>query len=309
VSEMTLEEVVAEQRRTDDAFKGDVLEVNCGGYRQLLALARRALEQAARDEVNDAFLAKVDAALEQPVPTGEVTREHREAVARFHEGDFHPDSAIGYWVERGFSNIASLRDGWGRQALLLAAREQAEWLLGQPNARHEIACALKAEHDHGKRLGRESAQGGWVAGSPPHVALWDAINRYAVTCGGEPSKYVHGNTLRQRAVADVENKLRLEQAERCVCCGAEGNEPHAPGAACWPAVGPFEHREHSPTDGAQGGWVAVEDVKTKSGDLVVIHQPGKPPLLREMEGELRGPDGVLVFKLPPPPSDPSKGGQ
>ena len=35
--------------------------------------------------------------------------------------------------------------------------EQAEWLLQQPNARQEIAWALKAEHDNGMRLGREMA--------------------------------------------------------------------------------------------------------------------------------------------------------
>lgn len=36
------------------------------------------------------------------------------------------------------------------------------------------------------------------------IALWDAINAYVVTCGGDPSKYVLGNTSRMEAVARVE---------------------------------------------------------------------------------------------------------
>lgn len=44
-----------------------------------------------------------------------------------------------------------------------------------------------------------------VAGSPSHVAFWDAINEYASACGGDPSKHVYGNTRRQKAVASIEN--------------------------------------------------------------------------------------------------------
>jgi hypothetical protein len=39
------------------------------------------------------------------------------------------------------------------------------------------------------------------------VSLWEAINRYVVSCGGVPDKHVYGNTRRQRAVADVEKAL------------------------------------------------------------------------------------------------------
>jgi hypothetical protein len=35
------------------------------------------------------------------------------------------------------------------------------------------------------------------------VALWDAINRYAISVGGDPSSHVYGNTSRMQAVADV----------------------------------------------------------------------------------------------------------
>jgi hypothetical protein len=34
--------------------------------------------------------------------------------------------------------------------------------------------------------------------------LWDLINAYVVSCGGDPSKHVYGNTTRQRAVAAIE---------------------------------------------------------------------------------------------------------
>lgn len=44
-------------------------------------------------------------------------------------------------------------------------------------------------------------------------ALWEAINRYAASCGGGgPSRHVYGNTLRQRAVADIEKIIgEIEQ--------------------------------------------------------------------------------------------------
>lgn len=35
------------------------------------------------------------------------------------------------------------------------------------------------------------------------VELWDAINRYAITVGGDPAHHVYGNTARMQAVADV----------------------------------------------------------------------------------------------------------
>lgn len=39
-------------------------------------------------------------------------------------------------------------------------------------------------------------------------ALWDAINRYAVTCGGEPSNHVYGNVARMQAVSTVNDAVR-----------------------------------------------------------------------------------------------------
>jgi len=49
------------------------------------------------------------------------------------------------------------------------------------------------------------------------VPLWDAINRYVVACGGDPSKRVYGNTPRQTAVAEVNGVVRTESRPRCPC--------------------------------------------------------------------------------------------
>lgn len=49
------------------------------------------------------------------------------------------------------------------------------------------------------------------------VDLWDAINRYAATIGGNPSQHVYGNVPRMQAVADVgavTQRLRDELAWR-----------------------------------------------------------------------------------------------
>jgi hypothetical protein len=35
------------------------------------------------------------------------------------------------------------------------------------------------------------------------IDLWDVINRYAISVGGDPSGHVYGNAARMQAVADV----------------------------------------------------------------------------------------------------------
>jgi hypothetical protein len=40
------------------------------------------------------------------------------------------------------------------------------------------------------------------------VAMWEAIDAYAVSVGGDPTKRVYGNTSRQKAVAAVEAAVR-----------------------------------------------------------------------------------------------------
>ena len=40
--------------------------------------------------------------------------------------------------------------------------------------------------------------------SPDKVALWDAINRYVETCGGDPGKRCYGNYERMETVAEIE---------------------------------------------------------------------------------------------------------
>jgi hypothetical protein len=44
------------------------------------------------------------------------------------------------------------------------------------------------------------------------VDLWDAINRYAIAVGGDPSAHVYGNVARMQAVADV-NRVLDEKKE------------------------------------------------------------------------------------------------
>lgn len=47
--------------------------------------------------------------------------------------------------------------------------------------------------------------------SKEQVALWDAINKYVVTCRGNPSLYVYGNTARMTAVSEVEAAIAAIQ--------------------------------------------------------------------------------------------------
>lgn len=42
--------------------------------------------------------------------------------------------------------------------------------------------------------------------------LWDEINRYVATCGGDASKHVYGNTPRQVAVSQIEAIIREVEA-------------------------------------------------------------------------------------------------
>lgn len=47
------------------------------------------------------------------------------------------------------------------------------------------------------------------------VPLWEAINRYARTCGGDTSaSTAHGNTARMQAVVDIERLVDEEARER-----------------------------------------------------------------------------------------------
>ncbi len=47
----------------------------------------------------------------------------------------------------------------------------------------------------------------WKVGSPEHVAFWDAVNRYVVACGGDPSQAVYGDVARLQAVEAVEQAM------------------------------------------------------------------------------------------------------
>lgn len=57
------------------------------------------------------------------------------------------------------------------------------------------------------------------------VALWDAINRYVITCGGDPSKHVYGNTPRMNAVVEVERVVFEELGANTLRHGKRGKAP------------------------------------------------------------------------------------
>lgn len=42
------------------------------------------------------------------------------------------------------------------------------------------------------------------------VKLWDLINEYCESCGGDPSKFVCGNTRRQNKVVEIESLIAKE---------------------------------------------------------------------------------------------------
>lgn len=69
-----------------------------------------------------------------------------------------------------------------------------------------VAAALRATTENGNATAGEKQRS--LVGSPQHVELWDAINRYVVTCGGDPSRHVYGNTPRMTAVSNIETALR-----------------------------------------------------------------------------------------------------
>ena len=48
------------------------------------------------------------------------------------------------------------------------------------------------------------------------VELWDAINRYATSVGGDPSQHAHGNLLRMQAVADASEIVARVAAKQWV---------------------------------------------------------------------------------------------
>lgn len=88
--------------------------------------------------------------------------------------------------------------------------------------------------------------------------LWDAINRYATSCGADPSAHVYGNITRQRAVFDIERVI----AEACapsrylVCPDCHGNQ-FFPCSACDRGHADCERcegtdREDCPRCGANG---------------------------------------------------------
>lgn len=67
--------------------------------------------------------------------------------------------------------------------------------------RHDVIARRQCGH----RASSECVCGATVA--VDRVALWKAINDYAIACGADPSKHVYGNTARMKAVAAVESAI------------------------------------------------------------------------------------------------------
>ena len=77
------------------------------------------------------------------------------------------------------------------------------------------------------------------------VALWNAINRYVISCRGDPAKYVYGNTTRAKAVVEVEKAIeelvgvedeeeRREKIEHDELVGLHGGHRSRKGAGVKP---------------------------------------------------------------------------
>jgi hypothetical protein len=72
------------------------------------------------------------------------------------------------------------------------------------------------------------------------VRLWDAINAYVVSCGGDPDRQVYGNTRRQTAVAQVEQivreirvSVRNEEREACAAYCLDRADQYDTSSGTW----------------------------------------------------------------------------
>lgn len=161
------------------AFANNSTDARPQVYSALLALARRALEA------------------EKP-PTGEVTREHREAAIVVCGG---PGPCCKKWALDGEFE-KSLHERPRLVAQLLATRGRQAYQRGRAEAQAELAAAISAlvsairlpayhpQRDSlswlaGRVVGeldelrRQMAQGGWVAVTPENEELFEALGRAA----------------------------------------------------------------------------------------------------------------------------------
>lgn len=72
----------------------------------------------------------------------------------------------------------------------------------------QVRVCMDREGQLCKSKKREGRYGSFVPGW--HTYLWDAINAYAVSMGGRPSK---NNTMRKKAMAAIENAVRKAQED------------------------------------------------------------------------------------------------
>jgi hypothetical protein len=82
------------------------------------------------------------------------------------------------------------------------------------------------------------------------VELWDEINRYAMACGGAPSRRVYGNAPRMAAVARVEAVIRLieEGWANALRSAVETDAPPLLRSRCATAENLAEHERKSALD-------------------------------------------------------------
>lgn len=92
---------------------------------------------------------------------------------------------------------------WG---LMEAKEEMAKSKANNPKAAHRLVMVRFERWHEGEGSGctQVVVQKSDSSEMERRVSLWDAINRYAAACGGDPSRRVQGNTARQTAVAEVE---------------------------------------------------------------------------------------------------------
>ena len=117
--------------------------------------------------------------------------------------------------------------------LLWACKELAGLIGKAPwdRFRSNTGRQARRESKEGKRMSTD--QNGAKAGTPSperlgsqehRAQLWDAINDYAIACGGTPGERTHGNTKRQAAVVEIENLVYGSSACTCKCSMGRRND-------------------------------------------------------------------------------------
>lgn len=118
--------------------------------------------------------------------------------------------------------IAALLPSLQALAEYLGRLTGAQWTMVDAEARDENIDDVQRRTDLDRRSAR--AHVARNTATPPATntaeaypgqgALWDAINQFATTCGGDPGSGVYGNLPRMRAVVAVERAARSLRGEK-----------------------------------------------------------------------------------------------